>query len=56
MALATGAGDSADAPASHGIGLGDAIDEDRVRLDLVTERGDAGERHAVIYKLVIDLI
>ena len=27
-----------------------------MRLDLVTERGDAGERHAVIDELIIDLI
>ena len=46
----------ADAPAGHGIGLGDAVDEDRVRLDLVTERGDAGKLHAVIDELIIDLI
>ena len=46
----------ADAPSGHGIGLGDAVDEDRVRLDLVTERGDAGKLHAVIDELIINLI
>ena len=37
----------ADAPAHHRIGLGDAVDDDRLFLDVLAQRGEAPELEVV---------
>ena len=46
----------ADAPAGHGIGLGDAVDEDGVLLDLLAKRRNACECSTVIDELIVNLV
>ena len=49
-------GHIADPPAGHGVGLGDAVDEQGTLLDLLTQRGKADELGVVIDQAVIDLV
>ena len=51
-----GAGGVADAPAGHGIGLGNAVDDDGLLLDLRAEGGDAAVLFVVVDELFVDLV
>ena len=53
---ALGARGIADAPAGHGVGLGYAVDHDRLRLDRIAKRSHAVVRFAIVDQLFIDFI
>ena len=46
----------ADAPAGHGVGLGNAVDHDRLRADFVAQRSDGNVLLAVVNQLLIDFV
>ena len=51
-----GARGVADAPAGHGVGLGNAVDHDRLRANFVAQRSDGNVRFAVVNQLLIDFV
>ena len=51
-----GSGHVADTPASHGIGLGHAVDQQGAGLHVLTQSGEADKLLAVIGQAVVDLI
>ena len=51
-----GGGHIADAPAGHGIGLGDTVDQQGALLDLGADGGQADKLLVVIDEVVIDLV
>ena len=51
-----GGGHIADAPAGHGIGLGDAVDQQGTLLDFGADGGQADKLLIVIDQMVIDLV
>ena len=46
----------AHAPAGHGVGLGDAVEDDHLVAELRHRGGDGGERHAVVGQVLVDLV
>ena len=46
----------ADAPAGHGVGLGDAVDDDGLGLHIVAQGGEADVVLAVVDQLLVDLV
>ena len=51
-----GGGHIADAPAGHGIGLGNTIDQQGAFLDLRADGGKADELLSIIHQMIIDLV
>ena len=49
-------GGEADPPAGHGVGLRHAVDDDRLLLDILAERGEARELEAVEDEAGVDLV
>ncbi len=49
-------GGEADPPAGHRVGLGHPVDDDGLLLDVLAERGEAGELEAVVDEAGVDLV